>query len=134
MIACENCDELFSVNTVLAFRSIKTTLIAALAFVLLSLSAHAQVPSDFHPIFTGRNLHGWPISRTDHHGSTPEATVENGNLVLKQSPYGQGGLLLTDRRYDNFELYIEVKAAWGCNSGIFLRSTEGGSAYQIELD
>jgi hypothetical protein len=47
---------------------------------------------------------------------------------------GQGGLLLTDRRYSNFELYIEVKAHWGCNSGIFLRSTEGGSAYQIELD
>jgi 3-keto-disaccharide hydrolase len=108
--------------------------IAGVAFLMLSLSAHAQVPPGFHPIFSGRNLDGWHISRTDHHGSTPEATVENGILALKQYPYGQGGLLLTDRRYGNFELYIEVKAAWGCNSGIFLRSTEGGSAYQIELD
>jgi hypothetical protein len=110
------------------------TPITALAFFLLSLFARAQAPAGFHPIFNGRNLDGWHISRTDHHGSTPEATVENGILVLKQSPYGQGGLLLTDRRYGNFELYVEVKAAWGCNSGIFLRSTEGGSAYQIELD
>ena len=60
--------------------------------------------------------------------------MENGDLQLRQSPYGQGGLLLTNRSYRDFELYVEVKAAWGSNSGIFLRSTEGGAAYQIELD
>ncbi len=54
--------------------------------------------------------------------------------MLRQQPYGQGGLLLTDRRYRNFELYLEAKPDWGCNGGIVFRSTEGGSAYQIELD
>lgn len=105
---------------------------------LLSLpSVYAEkphVPPGFKPIFNGNNLSGWHVSRTDHHGSTPNAYVEHGELQLKQSPYGQGGLLLTDKRYRNFELYLEVKAPWGCNSGIFLRSTEGGTAYQIELD
>lgn len=86
------------------------------------------------PMFNGQNLQGWHVSRTDHHGSTPEAYVRDGTLFLGQSPYGQGGLLLSDQRYGDFELRLEVKAAWGCNSGIFLRSTEGGVAYQIELD
>jgi len=108
--------------------------VAGLGILLLPLSLQAQIPSDFHSIFNGRNLAGWHISRTDHQGSTPNVSARNGILVLGQFPYGQGGLLLTDRRYGNFELYLEVKAAWGCNSGIFLRSTEGGSAYQIELD
>jgi Domain of Unknown Function (DUF1080) len=114
--------------------TIQKTATAVLAVLLLALSLKAQIPSGFQAIFNGRNLAGWHISRTDHHGSTPNATVANGVLALGQSPYGQGGLLLTNRRYANFELYLEVKAAWGCNSGIFLRSTEGGSAYQIELD
>lgn len=42
-------------------------------------------------------------------------------------------MFLTDKKYRNFELYVEVKAPFGVNSGIFFRSTEGGSAYQIEL-
>ncbi len=109
--------------------------LSVVALVLLAADTQTSgVPRGFRPIFNGRNLQGWHLSRTDHHGSTPEATVANGVLNLKESPYGQGGLLLTDKRYGNFELYLEVKAPWGCNSGLFLRSTEGGSAYQIELD
>ena len=73
-------------------------------------------------------------SRITHQGSTPDVRVEDGVLVLRQQPYGQGGLLLTDRRYRNFELYLEAKPDWGCNGGIVFRSSEGGSAYQIELD
>ena len=110
-------------------------LIAVLLGLLIAgYSQTSGIPQGFKPIFNGRNLQGWHISRTDHHGSTPDATVEHGVLSLKQSPYGQGGLLLTNKRYRNFELYLEVKTPRGCNSGIFLRSTEGGSAYQIELD
>jgi hypothetical protein len=60
--------------------------------------------------------------------------VEDGALVLRQQPYGQGGIFLTDRRYKNFELYLEAKPDWGCNGGILFRSSESGSAYQIELD
>lgn len=109
-----------------------------LAAAVLSLGiVHAQelhIPAGFTALFNGKDLSGWHVSRSDHHGSTPRTSVENGILQLRQSPYGQGGLLLTDKRYQDFELYIEVNAPWGCNSGIFLRSTEGGSAYQIELD
>ena len=115
---------------------IKIILRMAVLVALFSASAPSQIesiPKDFTPIFDGKTLKGWHLSRTTHHGSTGNVVVENGAIVLKQKPYGQGGLLLTNRKYRNFDLYLEVKEAWGCNSGLFLRSTEGGSAYQIEL-
>jgi hypothetical protein len=107
----------------------------ALLLVTGALSAQpGSPPPGFAPLFDGKTLKGWHVSRTTRHGSTPRVFVENGEMVLKQRPYARGGLVFTDKEYRNFELYLEVKAAWGCNSGIFLRSTEEGSAYQIELD
>ncbi len=99
----------------------------------LAVGQVGKIPEGFTPIFDSKTTKGWHPSRTTRHGNTPNYFVENGELVLKQKPYGQGGLLFTDKKYHNFELYLEVKEAWGCNSGIFLRSTEEGSAYQIEL-
>jgi hypothetical protein len=93
-----------------------------------------RIPKDFTPIFNGRDLTGWHVSRTTHHGTTPSVTVEDGAIVMRQHPYGQGGLLLTDRKYRNFELYLEARPDWGTNGGVFFRSTEGGSAYQIEVE
>ena len=92
------------------------------------------IPEGFTPIFNGKDLSGWHPSRTTHQGTTGQAYVEDGAIVLKQQPYGQGGILLTDRRYKDFELYLEARPDWGCNGGILFRSTEGGSAYQIEVD
>ncbi len=111
-------------------------LILPLVFLLLSGFAQGQVgktPDGFKPIFNGKDLRGWHISRTTHQGTTPSFTVENGVIVGKEKPYGQGGLLLTDKKYKSFEFYAEVKLDSFCNSGLFLRSNEGGSAYQIEL-
>lgn len=106
---------------------------------LLAVAASAppspwQPPPGFVAIFNGRDLTGWHPSRITHQGTTGDVFVENGAIVLKQRPYGQGGLLLTNRRYKNFELHLEVKPDWGCNGGVVFRSTEGGSAYQIEVD
>lgn len=84
-------------------------------------------------LFNGQDLEGWHISRTSHQGTTGNFYVEDGSIVLKQNPYGQGGVLLSDRKYRNFELQVEVKIDSFCNGGIFLRSTESGQAYQVEL-
>ena len=97
-------------------------------------ASDSSAPPGFTPIFNGRDLTGWHASRISHQGTTPDVRVEDGVLVLRQHPYGQGGLLLTDRRYRSFELHLEAKPDWGCNGGILFRSTEGGSAYQIEID
>jgi 3-keto-disaccharide hydrolase len=93
-----------------------------------------KVPDGFTPIFNGRTLAGWHVSRTNHHGRTPDFFVLHGAIVATQNPLGGGGILLTDKTYKNFELYMEVKPDWGCDSGIFLRSTESGAAYQVTMD
>jgi hypothetical protein len=91
------------------------------------------IPAGFVRIFDGKTANGWHWSRTVHHGTTAIAKVEDGVLILQPHPFGQGGLLLTDKSYKDFELYVEAKPDSNYNSGLFLRSTEGGSAYQIEL-
>lgn len=93
-----------------------------------------KIPDGFTPIFNGKDLSGWHVSRTNHHGTTPDYRVLHGVIVGTQSPRGKGGILLTDKRYKNVEVYMEVKPDWGCDSGLFLRSSEAGEAYQVTLD
>jgi Domain of Unknown Function (DUF1080) len=93
-----------------------------------------RIPDGFTPIFNGRDLTGWHVSKTNHHGTTPEYRVLHGLIVGTQNPKGQGGILLTDKKYKNVEVYMEVKPDWGCDSGLFLRSSEAGEAYQVTLD
>ena len=93
-----------------------------------------NVPDGFTPIFNGKDLTGWHVSKTNHHGTTPEYRVVNGVIVGTQNPSGKGGILLTDKKYKNVEVYMEVKPDWGCDSGLFLRSNEAGNAYQVTLD
>lgn len=106
-----------------------------IAFLLITL-VHAQKQKNevgFKSIFNGKNLKGWHVSRSTHQGTTPKVEIEDGAIVLSNQPFGQGGLLLTDKKYSSFELKVEVKLDSFCNSGIFIRSNEGGAAYQIEL-
>jgi Domain of Unknown Function (DUF1080) len=100
-----------------------------------ALLSYAQdgIPEGFTPLFNEKDLRGWHISRTTHQGTTPNFYAEKGTIVLQQHPYGQGGILLSNKKYKNFELYLEAKIDSFCNGGIFLRSTESGQAYQIEL-
>ncbi|HTE31359.1 MAG TPA: DUF1080 domain-containing protein [Chryseolinea sp.] len=105
-------------------------------FICISLKASlvfAQIPEGFVPLFNGKDLDGWHISRTSHQGTTGNFYVDNGVLTAKQNPFGQGSVLLTDKKYADFELYIEAKIDSFCNGGIFIRSTESAQAYQIEL-
>src|SRR3954467_11005114 len=92
------------------------------------------VPAGFTALFNGHDLTGWHISTTNHHGTTPAYRVMHGLIVGSQNPLGQGGILLTDRKYKNVELYTEVKPDYGCDSGLFFRSNEAGDAYQVTMD
>jgi hypothetical protein len=92
------------------------------------------IPEGFTRIFNGRDLTGWHVSKTNHHGTTPDYRVVHGIIVGTQNPIDQGGILLTDRRYKNFEVYMEVKPDWGNDSGLFLRANEAGQTYQVTLD
>jgi hypothetical protein len=94
----------------------------------------AGAPDGMTPLLVGEQLEGWHWSRTTHQGSEGKAEFEQGVLYLSQVPFGQGGLFLTNEKYGDFELYLETSVPWGVNSGIFLRSSESGSAYQVELE
>lgn len=114
----------------------KTLLLCLISFLTLLSCGRNQEGEDsqgFIPIFNGKDLGGWHMSRTSHQGTTGNFSVEDGVITLKQNPYGQGGVLLSDKKYGNFELFVEVKIDSFCNGGIFLRSTESGQAYQVEL-
>src|SRR3546814_16482414 len=52
----------------------------------------------------------------------------DGMIVVSQNPYGQGGILLTDKKYKNFDLYLEAKIDSFSNGGI--RSEEHTSELQ----
>ena len=104
-----------------------------LFLLFTACAAKAQPTEGFVSLFNGKDLEGWHTSRTSHQGTTGNFFVEDGAIVLKQNPYGQGGVLLTDKKFKNFELYVEVKIDSFCNGGIFIRSTESAQAYQVEL-
>jgi hypothetical protein len=93
-----------------------------------------KIPDGFTSIFNGRDLTGWHVSTTARHGVQPDFHVAHGMILGTQRPLGGGGLLITDRKYRNFEFYMEVKPDWGNDSGFFFRTTEMGAAYQITMD
>ncbi len=115
-----------------------------IALWLALLPAAAQIPEGFTPIFNHQNLAGWHISQTSHHGDTAEWRVRDnvmhgvgrtdGVLTGTQRPEGNGGILLTDEVYGDFEIYLEINPDFGCDGGLFLRSNEAGQAYQVMLD
>jgi hypothetical protein len=111
-----------------------TPVAAAVPYYEPAPDSGPKVPDGFTPIFNGQDLSGWHVSKTNHHGTTPEYRVVNGIIVGTQNPSGKGGILLTDKKYKNFEVYMEIKPDWGCDSGLFLRSNEKGDAYQVTLD
>ena len=110
-------------------------MITRLAAVLtLTTGVWAQgIPSGFTKISAGPNLQGWHVSQVNHHGNTPWK-VENDVLSATQDKKDNGGIVLTDKKFKNFEVYLEMNPDYGCDSGLFLRSTEKGEAYQVTLD
>jgi hypothetical protein len=93
-----------------------------------------KIPDGFTSLFNGVDLTGWHISHTARHGHTPDFHAAHGMILGTQNPLGGGGLLITDRKFRNYEFYMEAKPDWGNDSGVFLRTTENGAAYQVTMD
>lgn len=108
--------------------------ILLLLVLLSSRPLTAQVPDGFRSIFNGSNLAGWHMSLSNHHGDTKEWRVYDGAIVGKQDRDGNGGVLLSDETFSDFEVHVEVKPDFGCDGGLYLRSSESGQAYQVMLD
>jgi hypothetical protein len=107
--------------------------IAVLLVSGAALLAAQGIPQGFTNITPGPGLKGWHISQVNHHGNTTWK-VENGVLSATQDKPDNGGIILTDHKYKDFEVYLEMNPDFGCDSGLFLRSNEKGEAYQVMLD
>lgn len=115
-----------------------TRAMLAVALVLLSCASTAVADdSQWIQLFDGRTLDGWhknpdPIG----HGTGGRWAVGDGAIVGEQDPpgSGNGGILLTDRKFGDFELRIDMKPDWGVCSGLFLRGNDAGQCYQMMVD
>jgi len=94
----------------------------------------------FMIIFDGKSLQGWHVSAQSGHSGTSKHTsggrwvVEDGAITGSQDIPGNGGLILSDAEYGNFEVSLEMNSDFGPDSGLFLRSTEDGKAWQAMID
>lgn len=57
-----------------------------------------------------------------------------GVIVGHQDPPGNGGLLVSDREFGDVEITLETADEWYSDSGLFLRTTPEGAAYQVTID
>ncbi|MBM3881017.1 MAG: DUF1080 domain-containing protein [Verrucomicrobia bacterium] len=95
---------------------------------------------EFESLFDGATLKGWHVSaqsghsRASDHKSGGRWVVEEGAIVGSQDVPGNGGIILTDEEFGDFEVALEMNNDFGPDSGLFLRSTENGRAYQAMID
>ena len=119
----------------------KQLLTLALALAL-NFTAHAAEPDKdgWLTLFDGKTLTGWHVSTQTGHSRTSKNTtggkweVVDGAITGTQDQPGNGGILITDEQFGDFEVVIEMRNDFGPDSGLFLRSTEDGKAYQAMID
>ncbi len=96
--------------------------------------------SGFVSIFDGKTLGGWHVSSKTGHSlasafrSGGRWVVEDGAIVGSQDIPNNGGIVMTDKPYGDFEVVLEMNNDFVPDSGLFLRSNERGQAYQYMVD
>jgi hypothetical protein len=103
----------------------------------LAVASPALAEEGFQSLFDGQTLNGWHKNpQRIGHGTGGEWTVEDGAITGQQDPpgSGNGGILLSDKKFGDFELLIDLKPDWGVCSGLFLRSTDQGKCLQMMVD
>jgi hypothetical protein len=78
-------------------------------------------------------------AQTGHSGASAHKSggkwvVEDGAIIGSQDIPGNGGIVITDKQYANFDVVVEMKNDFGPDSGLFLRSNDRGQAYQYMVD
>ena len=106
-------------------------------FCALAAEEPAKIEPGFRSLFNGKDLTGWHKNPEKiGHGNGGLWYVENGAIIGEQDPpgSGNGGILLTDGEFGDFEVLFETNPDWGPCSGFFMRSTEKGQCYQMMID
>ncbi|MCZ6795369.1 MAG: DUF1080 domain-containing protein [Planctomycetota bacterium] len=123
-----------------AFREIRLRAVAEAESLARDFPREVLDDSGFVAILDGKTLDGWHVSaRTGHSRASGNKSggrwvVEDGAIVGSQDIPGNGGIVVTDRQYGDFEVVLEMRNDYGPDSGLFLRSSEDGRAYQYLID
>ncbi len=115
--------------------------LALLTLAALQPSGAGEKKDDgYVSIFDGKSLKGWHVSAQTGHSSKSKNesggkwTVDDGFITGTQDVPGNGGIIITDAKYKDFEVVLEMKNDFGLDSGLFLRSNDKGQAYQAMID
>ena len=123
------------------------TLLATALTLVAALSARSDIPkpeqfddSGFVSIFNGKNLDGWKVSAKTGHSRVSKNTsggkweAKDDVMIGSQDVPGNGGIIITEKEYSNFEVVLEMNNDFGPDSGLFLRSSDTGKCYQAMID
>ncbi len=122
------------------FLTMSVVTVLAVSVCLLFCSTAGGNDPEFVSIFDGKSLKGWHVSaqtghsRASNNTSGGKWTVSDGAIVGTQDVPGNGGIIITDEQFTDFEVVLEMNNDFGPDSGLFLRSTEDGKAYQAMID
>lgn len=118
-------------------RTFLQTTAAVASVPLLNRLAYAAPADGWIELFDGKTLKGWHKNPMKiGHGTGGVWQVEDGSITGEQDPpgSGNGGILLTDQKFGDFELSIDLKPDWGICSGLFLRGNDRGQCLQMMVD
>ncbi len=88
----------------------------------LNMLTDAEKHADWKLLFDGTTLTGW---RGFQKKTAPNGWAVQSGAITR---IGEGGDLITDKQYRDFELSLEWNISEGGNSGIMFRVTEGSEA------
>ena len=106
----------------------------------LNALSDAEKAAGWKLVFDGKTLKGWHASAQTGHSrasgnkSGGRWVAENGMIVGSQDIPGNGGIFLTDEKFGDYEIALEMKNDFGPDSGLFLRCDEKGNCYQAMID
>ena len=85
-----------------------------LLLVLISPAVTAEKQSQWKDLFNGKDLAGWRLNPTNYW------IVKDGQITWKESAVD----LWTEQEFGDFILELEFKCSPGCNSGVFIRTSD----------
>jgi hypothetical protein len=124
----------------IAWLPLLATVLGGASLLAVTDAGEKKKDDGYVSIFNGKDLDGWHVSAKSGHSSKSKNKsggkwgVADGVITGTQDEPGNGGIIVTDKKYTNFEVVLEMNNDFGLDSGLFLRSTEDGKAYQAMID
>lgn len=100
--------------------------------------AAAPDSEGFVSIFNGTDLTGWWEDCQTHTTDTKSGGVwivdPSQHILYSREEGANGDILVTNKKYDNYEIIFDVWPIFGNDGGVFNRVTASGSCWQSTLD